>query len=312
MEQELSVFDGSLPFSAVDVSEAATAASPGSTLVSERVSLLSNAPITAMPSVRRPFVPVTNHSQKQWLVVLVGLPGCGKSTFAKGVSAQSEQNQRDIMKFLGQPGASSAVTDNFELGLTRRDESSLSMRMPRMWQFVNQDVHKTRAKCIKAIVRNLREGHSVIVDRCNFDIEQRHTWIELAKDHCVEAACIMLPSAFDVAFCTQRAIQRGADGVHQGTEDWTSICGQIGAKCELPTRDEGFTTVVNCKSQSDLENARSMMLGGDFSTANLDVKAPSVEGGRSLPDGREDAFGGNDLRGTNMSLFDCFAHCAVM
>jgi len=44
---------------------------------------------------------------------------------------------------------------------------------------VNQDELKTRKRCEAVAEAHLKEGKSVIVDRCNFDYQQRLTWIKL-------------------------------------------------------------------------------------------------------------------------------------
>jgi hypothetical protein len=44
---------------------------------------------------------------------------------------------------------------------------------------VNQDEMKTRRRCEAEAEIGLRRGKSVLVDRCNFDFQQRVTWIKL-------------------------------------------------------------------------------------------------------------------------------------
>jgi len=70
------------------------------------------------------------------ILVMVGMPGCGKSTYAKKLEA---------------------------LG----------------WSRVNQDEMGTRKACETRAEAALKKNQSVIVDRCNFDILQRHTWVAL-------------------------------------------------------------------------------------------------------------------------------------
>ncbi|KAI9269825.1 hypothetical protein BY458DRAFT_436522 [Sporodiniella umbellata] len=40
--------------------------------------------------------------------------------------------------------------------------------------------------------RFLKEEANVVVDRCNFDVQQRKTWIELAQEYNVPINCIVL------------------------------------------------------------------------------------------------------------------------
>lgn len=80
----------------------------------------------------------------QLLVVLVGIPGSGKSTFAKRV----------IDDIVAIPSVAK-------------------------WQHVSQRTLKTRRKCMNSAKRALRAGDHVIIDRCNFDEAQRAHWMAL-------------------------------------------------------------------------------------------------------------------------------------
>lgn len=51
---------------------------------------------------------------------------------------------------------------------------------------------KSRKACEMYTRKFLDKKQSVIVDRCNFDCEQRKTWIELAQHYKVPVDCIVL------------------------------------------------------------------------------------------------------------------------
>ncbi len=102
------------------------------------------------------------------VVVLVGLPGCGKSTLSNAVKqAKGGEN----------------------------------------WRVVCQDVLGDRKNCEAATREHLLEtagAGSVIIDRCNFDWKQRRTWINLVSEaqadftasglpHRVLSVCCVLP-----------------------------------------------------------------------------------------------------------------------
>ena len=72
---------------------------------------------------------------RQLLVVLVGMPGSGKSTFAEELISQH----------------------------------------PECWRRISQDVLGSRQRCIQRAKAELREGHHVLIDRCNFDESQRRS-----------------------------------------------------------------------------------------------------------------------------------------
>lgn len=76
-----------------------------------------------------------------FMILLIGLPGSGKSTFS----------------------------------------NLLVQAMPYKFARVNQDQLGSREKCISAANRALDEKKCVILDRCNFDVAQRATWFDLCK-----------------------------------------------------------------------------------------------------------------------------------
>lgn len=80
-------------------------------------------------------------TRAQLVVLLVGVPGSGKSTFAHKLTPAGG------------------------------------------WAWVNQDTLGDRQACEAAVKQALRSGKSVIVDRCNFNKQQRSTWVRLAYEH---------------------------------------------------------------------------------------------------------------------------------
>jgi hypothetical protein len=85
-------------------------------------------------------------------------------------------------------------------------------------------VLKSRGKVLNHASAALLTGDSVIIDRCNFNPEQRQHWIKLVDEIQFEIErtrnkkifklCMVLPRSNDVGFCSDRAFSRGDDGVH--------------------------------------------------------------------------------------------------
>ena len=157
------------------------------------------------------FASQTNKNQ-QVLLVLVGIPGCGKSTFS--------------LDFINNTSG---------------------------WVRVCQDEMKTRQKTINAAIKFLEKGndviHGLIVDRCNFDSMQRKRWINLAKEKDAIPMCVVLRDADNVHVCTERALQRGDDGVHTGKEDWNHIVRRMGQQFDAPRLEEGFAGIYWCEER---------------------------------------------------------------
>ena len=87
----------------------------------------------------------------QVIVVLVGLPGSGKSFFA-----------------------------------SKLEKESLSQYVR-----VNQDSLGTRKKCETSCRQALSRGNSVIIDRCNFLADQREHWLAIGKEFGVRCECVV-------------------------------------------------------------------------------------------------------------------------
>lgn len=119
------------------------------------------------PLMPEPILPTSsNKSFEPFIILLVGLPGSGKSTFAE----------------------------------------SLAFAMPFKFTRVNQDQLKTRQKCITRAKHVLAEGKCPIIDRCNFDEAQRRTWMKLAKTHKVpiDAVILQVPLSLCITRCQER------------------------------------------------------------------------------------------------------------
>lgn len=51
-----------------------------------------------------------------------------------------------------------------------------------LWSRVNQDEMGTRKACEQVARKSFKDGLSVVVDRCNFDFQQRQNWLKLAQE----------------------------------------------------------------------------------------------------------------------------------
>jgi len=86
------------------------------------------------------------------VVMLVGMPGSGKSTFGDRLLWQSR-------------GA---------------------------WNRISQDELRERRKCEDACIGNLLVGKSVVIDRCNFTESQRLPWIEIGYSRGARIGAVIL------------------------------------------------------------------------------------------------------------------------
>lgn len=105
-------------------------------------------------------------------------------------------------------------------------------------------------KVINATEAYLHNGISVIIDRCNYNQEQRSYWIEIAKRNGdIPIFCLVLPYANDVDMCLDRAKSR--DG-----SNWSRIIKPMAKKYEEPmAENEEFSHIFYCSSDNDTQNA---------------------------------------------------------
>ncbi|KAL0736797.1 hypothetical protein Bca4012_013007 [Brassica carinata] len=182
--------------------------------------------------------------KKQIVVLLIGPPGSGKSTFCDSV-----------------------------------------MKSPhRPWSRICQDIINngkagSKSQCLKMAIESLKEGKSVFIDRCNLDKEQRSEFVKLGGPQ-VEVHAVVLELPAQV--CISRSVKRsGHEGNLQGGRAAAVVNKMLRSK-ELPKVNEGFSRILFCYNDADVENAVKTysMLGpvdalpsGCFGQKNPDTKS---------------------------------------
>ena len=121
------------------------------------------------------FTPPTpeNTQFAPFMLLLCGIPGCGKSTFAK----------------------------------------SLQKAMPYKYVRINQDDLGNRRRCEELTRAALANGQCPVIDRCNFDQDQRAKFVAIARDeynNTVPVDCVVLVAErlMSVEECIQRCQKR--------------------------------------------------------------------------------------------------------
>lgn len=195
--------------------------------------------------------------ETQIMVILCGIPGSGKTTFAqKVINTYCETYYHEGSAILNQ-NPSTLPTKH--------------LAFLRAWAWYTQDQFQSR-KVMETYCREaLSQGYHLIVDRCNFDVEQRKHWIGMIHEiygslanrssphnlqkslHPFYILAIILPDYNNVKLCANRAFNRGADGLHAADTDWNMVCSAMMNSFIYPSSFERIDGVYHCTDQKDLE-----------------------------------------------------------
>ncbi|OBT46568.1 hypothetical protein VE00_01861 [Pseudogymnoascus sp. WSF 3629] len=145
-------------------------------------------------------------------------------------------SELEIVLFVGSPGSGKSTFYHTHL--------------PPPYVRINQDLLKTRDKCLKAARARLEEGVSVVIDNTNPDEATRKYWVDLAREVGVGIRC--------VHFVTEGGVCRHNDVVRALNREMNpekrTILPNIAftsfnSKYRPPTLQEGFKEVTEVKFQ---------------------------------------------------------------
>ncbi|KAI0202702.1 DNA kinase/phosphatase Pnk1 [Astrocystis sublimbata] len=141
-------------------------------------------------------------------------------------------NTQDVVLFCGPPGAGKSTF-------------FWKYLKPLGYERVNQDLLKTRPKCLKAAAEFLGDGCSVVVDNTNPDPDVRKEWVDLARKHDVPIRCVWfkIPKAVCEHNNVSRALNQSLNPEARTVLPPIAFNGYF-SRLREPTVKEGFQDVV--------------------------------------------------------------------
>ncbi|GAA5942012.1 hypothetical protein JCM3775_004314 [Rhodotorula graminis] len=135
-------------------------------------------------------------------------------------------------------------------GVVGSGKSTLSSAWERLvpgWVRVNQDDLGDRRACEHAVRAALRNGLSVLVDRQNFDAQQRRTWLEIATEFpAVEVGGMVMGTNKEE--CRQRLLVRQDHPTIDNPRLAVDLLDKFSGLWEEPRLDEGYDHLLTLPS----------------------------------------------------------------
>jgi len=160
---------------------------------------------------RKPAREQRRENFEQFILLLVGIPGSGKSTFANKLESGNSS------KFVS----------------------------------INQDKLKTRKKCLNVCLRALQEGKVPVIDRCNFDQDQRQYFLDIALNANIPVDCIVFD--YTKEECLRRCIERiGHPNINK--QNARGVISLMTKNFEVPLHNETYRNLTTVTSYEEADN----------------------------------------------------------
>ncbi|OXC68722.1 hypothetical protein AYX13_02646 [Cryptococcus neoformans] len=162
-----------------------------------------------------PQIVNTSPLERQVLLILVGLPGSGKTTFAEALVRASSMS-------IAPPEG------------TGKAQPSV-LRRP--WIRASQDdaPSKKRQECESRVRWGLKNGYNVLVDRVGFDPVQRSHFVAIADDQLPRPSVYCLVLSVSQATLQSRLLRRELHPTIHGGEEGMRVLSQMSRQFQPPT-----------------------------------------------------------------------------
>jgi predicted kinase len=139
------------------------------------------------------------------------------------------------------------------VGLPGSGKSSIARQLEsRGWVRVNQDELGSRNKCKELMEKALVENKKVVVDRCNFDVRQRKSWIDLAAKYGVTNVQALTINT-DPDVCKDRIVSRENHPTVAPVEASKAIVDSFNKMMVPATHEEGFSYLMEFSGEGSTD-----------------------------------------------------------
>jgi len=139
------------------------------------------------------------------------------------------------------------------VGIPGSGKSTLAEQLAKDgWVRVNQDELGNRRACESRVEDALKKMKSVVIDRCNYDVWQRHHWFKIAGKygvHNLNAAVLEI----DPELCKQRVfVRKDHPTIKEAAQDGARIIDNFVHMMVLPSTVEGFGSITILKTPEEV------------------------------------------------------------
>ena len=185
------------------------------------------------------------------VIVLVGTPGCGKSTFCAALNDALARSTAIPGGVIPQP--------------VRVSQDDLGGRKP----------------CEALSESALRAGHNIVIDRCNFDQQQRSTWLRIGKRFGATVVAAFLNTPIET--CKQRVMRRTKHPTLGPTAESMAVVDRFRSMLKPPRESEGFSLIVEAgEDMASVQTAAHTL--ADHLVAAMLAGLPAPESAAAAPD----------------------------
>lgn len=134
--------------------------------------------------------------------------------------------------------------------------------VPQGYENINQDILKTKAKCLKMYENFLVNNKSVVIDNTNLSKEQRKVYLDLAKAHNVKCRCIHFTTVRDI--CIHNSYYRNYITNGSTKPIPNMVYNMMNKKFQSPDISEGFYQIDKVNFSVELPEQKDIDLYKKF------------------------------------------------